>query len=168
MEKNKIGVICGPGRGKTSLAIGESLKASTKGQSVIIIQFLKGSDRGELDYLEELKDMDIKIFRFEKQESSFNELSEQEQLDEKTNILNGVNFARKVIVTRECDFLVLDEVLGLIEMGIISRETVTELLSLKDESMHIVLTGRRMPEWLTGCVDTVTTVTTTDLIDYRR
>jgi len=168
MEENRTEVICGPGRGKTSLAIGESLKASARGRSVIIIQFLKGSDRGELDFLEKLEDMDIKVFRFEKQESSFNELSEQEQLDEKTNILNGVNFARKVIVTRECDFLVLDEILGLIEMGIVSREIITELLSLRDESMHIVLTGRRMPEWLTECADTVTTVTTTDLNEYRR
>ena len=167
MERNKTGVICGPGRGKTSMAIGESLKASIRGQSVIIIQFLKGSDRGELDFLEKLEDVDIKIFRFEKQETSFDELTEQEQQEERTNILNGVNFARKVIVTRECDFLVLDEILGLLEMDIVSRETVTELLSLKDDSMHIVLTGRRMPEWLTGCVDTVTTVTTTDLADYR-
>ena len=168
MEKNKIEVICGPGRGKTSMAIGESLKASTMGLSVIIIQFLKGSDRGELDFLEKLEEKDIKIFRFEKQESIFDELSEQEKRDEMTNILNGMNFARKVVATGECDFLVLDEILGLIEMGIVSRESVAELLSLKDETMHIVLTGRKMPEWLMGHVDTVTTVTTTDLIDYRR
>ena len=51
-------------------------------------------------------------------------------------------------MTQECDFLVLDEILGLIEMGIASRELVTELISLKDEDMQIVLTGEKMPPWL--------------------
>ena len=53
-------------RGKHTLAIGQCLRASAKGKSVIIIQFLKGRERRELDFLEELENLDIKIFRFEK------------------------------------------------------------------------------------------------------
>ena len=33
---------------------------------MIIIQFLKGRERRELDFLEELDNLDFKIFRFEK------------------------------------------------------------------------------------------------------
>ena len=94
-------------------------------------------------------------------------LTDEEKHEERINILNGVNFARKVIVTRECDFLVLDELLGLIEMNIVTQEAVRELLQAKDESMTILITGRRVPEWLIPLTDSVTTLTTTDIDAYR-
>ena len=144
------------------MAIGEAVKAFSLGESVIVIQFLKGSERGEVDVLEKLDQADIKIFRFEKQEIGYDKLTEQEKAEERLNILNGMNFARKVIATRECDFLVLDEILGLIEMGIVSDEAVKELLHLKDDSMRIILTGRELPSWLTQYVDSVTTISTQD------
>ncbi len=112
MERELTEVYCGSGRGKTTLAMGQSLRASTQGKSVIIIQFLKGNERRELDFLEELDELDIKIFRFEKMETCYEELTEQEKSEEKRNILNGLNFSRKVVATQECDFLVLDEILG--------------------------------------------------------
>ena len=47
MEKEITEVYCGNGRGKTTLAIGQALRASSQGKSVIIIQFLKGNERRE-------------------------------------------------------------------------------------------------------------------------
>ena len=76
------------------------------------------------------------------------------------NILNGLNFARKVIATGECDFLLLDEILGLMDKGIAPVETIIDMLKQKDESMHIVMTGRWLPEALKPYVDSVTTMTT--------
>ena len=70
-------------RGKTTLAIGQCLRASAQGKSVIIIQFLKGRERRELDFLEELDNLDIKIFRFEKHDEGYEELNEQEKAEEK-------------------------------------------------------------------------------------
>lgn len=163
MEKEMTEVYCGSGRGKTTLAMGQSLRASTQGKSVIIIQFLKGNERRELDFLEEMDEMDIKIFRFEKMENCYDELSEQEKAEEKRNIINGLNFARKVVATQECDFLVLDEILGLLDNKIATVDMIIDILKLKDESMHIVLTGRLMPEELRPYVDSITTLTTEDL-----
>ena len=145
MEKEITEVYCGNGRGKTTLAIGQALRASSQGKSVIIIQFLKGNERRELDFLEELDQLDIKIFRFEKMESCYDQLNEEEQAEEERNILNGLNFARKVIATQECDFLV-DMVVG--------------LLKQKDESMHLILTGNRVDPGILDYVDSVTTITT--------
>ena len=42
MEKELTEVYCGNGKGKTALAIGQSLRVATQGKSVIVIQFLKG------------------------------------------------------------------------------------------------------------------------------
>ena len=56
------------------------------------------------------------------------QLTEEEKAEEKSNILNGLNFARKVVVTQECDFLVLDEILGLLDCGIITVEGIADIL----------------------------------------
>ena len=45
MEKEFTEVYCGSGKGKTTLAVGQCLRASANGKSVIIIQFLKGKER---------------------------------------------------------------------------------------------------------------------------
>ena len=59
MEKEFTEVYCGGGKGKTTLAIGQCLRASAQGKSVIIIQFLKGRERRELDFLAELDNLDV-------------------------------------------------------------------------------------------------------------
>ena len=160
MEKEITEVYCGNGKGKTTLAIGQALRFAAQGKSVIIIQFLKGRERRELDFLEDLDNLDFKIFRFEKMDTCYNDLSEQEKTEERTNILNGLNFARKVIATGECDFLLLAESLGLMDKGLAPVETIIDMLKQKDESMHIVMTGRWLPEALKPYVDSVTTMTT--------
>ena len=160
MEKEITEVYCGNGKGKTTLAIGQALRFAAQGKSVIIIQFLKGRERRELDFLEDLDNLDFKIFRFEKMDTCYNDLSEQEKTEERTNILNGLNFARKVIATGECVILLLDEILGLMDKGIAPVETIIDMLKQKDESMHIVMTGRWLPEALKPYVDSVTTMTT--------
>ena len=43
MKESMIQVICGPGRGKTTSAIGRGLTALTKGKCVYMVQFLKGA-----------------------------------------------------------------------------------------------------------------------------
>ena len=95
-----------------------------------------------------MDDLDIKIFRFEKRDCCYDDLSDEEKAEERSNILNGLNFARKVVVTQECDFLLLDEILGVMEQGIVSVETVADILRQKDESMQIVMTGSNLPEGL--------------------
>ena len=158
--KGLIDVYCGNGRGKTTLAMGRALLASVQGSSVMIIQFLKGQDRREFDFLQNLEGQDIKIFRFEKLYGSYEELSGRAKEEEDQNIRNSVNFARKVIVTQECDLLVLDEVLGLLDLGIIGEQEIRRLLKEKRNDMQIVLTGRAFPPQMMDCVDRVTTLDT--------
>ena len=163
MERELTEVYCGNGKGKTALAIGQSLREATQGKSVIVIQFLKGRERKSLDFLQELMNLDFKIFRFEKQDCCYAELTEEGKKEENINILNGVNFARKVYVTHDFDFLLLDEILGLVDMGIVTVDTVADILKQKDESMHIVMTGWNLPEELRPYVDVITTLNTEEI-----
>lgn len=158
MGKKLTEVYCGSGRGKTAMALGQSLKAAAEGKSVIIIQFLKGKERRAVDVLEELDSLDIKIFRFDKHGRCYCELNEMEKEEENRNIMNAMNFAHKVVTTEGCDFLVLDEILGLFDYGLTTVEAVAELLE-RGKNMHIVMTGRKMPEELRPYVDCISTLT---------
>ncbi|MFV0529183.1 MAG: cob(I)yrinic acid a,c-diamide adenosyltransferase [Lachnospiraceae bacterium] len=159
MKTEMIEVYCGNGKGKTTLALGGCMRAALQGQSVIVIQFLKGKERKELDFLDEM-DIGIKLFRFEKSQKYYQDLSEEEKQEQNVNIINGLNFARKVIVTQECDLLVLDEILGLIDLGIVTAQEVIDVLKARDDSMRIILTGTNMDNELKEIVDSITTIST--------
>lgn len=95
MKRGKVEVICGTGKGKTSLAIGKGMGALTQQKSVIMIQFLKGSaNQDGLNFFQCLEP-DLKVFRFEKADTYFENLSEDEKREELLNIRNGFNFAKK-------------------------------------------------------------------------
>lgn len=140
MEQGKIHIFTGDGRGKTPAAWGCALQAACKGESVVIIQFLKGKGLEDSEFVRRLEP-EIKLFRFEKSQEDFQKLSEEDKAEAVMNIRNGMNYARKVLSTGECDLLILDEVLGLIDNQIITEEELREVLSLKQEQSTVILTG---------------------------
>lgn len=153
MNKGTIQVICGEGKGKTTAALGMGIGALTKNKTVIMIQFLKGcSGNSSLEILERLEP-EMKIFRFEKSDDFFDNLTKEQQEEERMNILNGLNFARKVVTTGECDLLILDEVLGLVDQKIIENEELIKLLCSKVEEMDIIMTGRVLPKEIGALAD---------------
>lgn len=157
MARKIVQVFYGPGKGKTSAAVGQCIRAASLGQSVIIIQFLKGKDAEEFNFLERLEP-DVKLFRFEKEMQSYGELLASQQKEERQNILNGFNFARKVIDTGECDVLVLDEVLGLLDLEIVSVEDIINLIKLQDDYCRLVLTGRELPPEISEYADIISKI----------
>ncbi len=138
---NSIKIYYGEGQGKSAAAFGNLLKAASMGKSVVIIQFLKGTYMEEHNIFQRLEP-EVKLFRFEKAEDAFTELSEEAQREEISNIKNALNFAKKVISTGECDLLILDELLGLVDEGVATGEEVAEILSHAHDETEIILTGR--------------------------
>ena len=149
-----VQIYCGPGKGKTSVAIGQAIRAVGHGKTAIVIQCLKGRATSELDYLSVLEP-NVRLFRFEKKDKYYEDLSDEEKQEENCTIRNGLNYARKVLVTQECDMLILDEILGAVEFGIITEEEVEELIRTKDEETELILTGNVVPERLKEAADRV-------------
>lgn len=147
MATGSVQVYYGAGRGKSPAALGRAIRAASEGKTVFIIQFFKGKTDHVMEYLKKLEP-DIKIFRFEKSAEYFDELSKEEQLEEEKNIKNGINFAKKVLATGECDLLILDEVLGLIDHGLIELEELKNLVSARLEETDLILTGWVLPDEL--------------------
>lgn len=155
MDKGYVHIFCGEGKGKTTAAIGQAIRVASSGQSVIIIQFLKEKLSEEIRFIQRLEP-EIKLFRFQKADQAFDQLTQEEQTEEVQNIRNGWNFAKKVMVTQECDVLILDEVLALVENEIITAEELKALIASRDESMSLILTGMHCSESLWDCADAVT------------
>lgn len=159
MEQGKIHIFTGDGHGKTPAAIGEAVYAASSGKNVVIIQFLKADTLLNAEYVRRFEP-EIKFFRFEKANADYADLTEQERREEKMNILNGLNFAKKVLTTGECDLLILDEVLGLLDVGIITMEELKLLLEAKDEETTVIMTGIQLNDELCLIADEVSKIET--------
>lgn len=154
MDNGKVLIYYGEGHGKTCAAIGNAVRTSGLGGESIVIQFLKGKRECELDFIGRLEP-ELKMFRFEKSDASFAELSRAERKEESMNLKNGFNYGRKVITTGVCDLVVLDEALGLMDLGIVSFEEMKEVLSMRPDSMTVILTGRVLDEQMRELADEV-------------
>ena len=159
MRKGMIQIYSGEGHGKSPAALGRAIQKACDGEYVVIIQFLKGRGLTESEFLKRLEP-EIKIFRFEKSEEDFSQLTDECKAEESRNIKNGLNFARKILNTGECSLLILDEVLGLIDNGIITVEELKALLAGKPDEMEIIMTGIALNDKVCALADQVTKVET--------
>lgn len=158
MNTGKIEIIYGEGSGKTAMALGRGLKALTQQKKVVVIEFLKGSQSQEwLDVMKRLEP-DMNVFRFERAGCEFEQLSEPERQEECANIRNGVNYARKVLATRECGVLILDGVLGLLDHEILLESELLQLVDSRDE-VDVILTGRVLTDQLAAMADRIDRIT---------
>ena len=159
MEKGMIYIYSGEGHGKSPAALGKALQTACRGENVVIIRFLKGRGLSDSDFVKRLEP-EIKIFRFEKSDENFVNLSEERKAEEIGNIKNGLNFAKKVMNTDECSLLILDEVLELLDNDIISVQELRTLLLCKPEGMNIIMTGTTSNDEAYPLADEVTKVET--------
>ena len=158
MAKGSVYIYAGDGRGKSPAALGRAMQAALEGKQVVIIQFLKGKALGNSDFLKRMEP-EIKIFRFEKSHEIYEMLSEEKKQEEIINIRNGVNFAKKVLTTGECDLLILDEVLGLVEREIVPVSDLKSMLECREDT-SIILTGVKLSDEICVLADEVSRIET--------
>ncbi len=142
-----IFVFTGDGKGKTTAALGMALRAAGHGKKVIIIQFLKKGDYGEIKSLEEMEN--IEIYQFGRKEFVVEPSKEDFELAK-----NALKFARKKLNEKPF-MLILDEINVALSIGLLSIEDMADLIENRGET-HIVLTGRNAPEKLIDLADVAT------------
>ena len=154
MKHGIVQAYYGYGKGKTSAALGYAIQEASKGGNSVVIQFLKERDDDEIEFARRLEP-EIKLFRFQKSADLYDNLSEEGQFEEQMNMKNGMNYARKVLVTGECSMLILDEVLGLVDKKIIAVEELIKLLQAKTDDTTVIITGRVLDDALLPYIDEV-------------
>jgi cob(I)alamin adenosyltransferase len=153
----------GPGKGKTTAALGTAFRAAGNGMRVLFLQFLKGSwHYGELDsavaldqalggtaatpnfVVKQLGRGFVKVGGAETDPEDIG-LVEQAWAESAAAILSG-----------EWDLVVLDEINYAISYKMLDPEAVAEVLRRKPEMTHVILTGRNAHPTLVELADTVT------------
>lgn len=159
MSQGLVYIYSGDGHGKSPAALGRAVMEAATGKSVVIIQFLKGKGVEDTEFIRRLEP-EIKVFRFEKSDKNFFELPEDKQMEETINIKNGFNYARKVLATGECNLLILDEVLGLINNGIITVDELKSLLEARTDETDVIMTGISLNDEVCMLADEVSKIET--------
>jgi cob(I)alamin adenosyltransferase len=145
LKKGYIQVYTGNGKGKTTAAVGLATRAAGNEYSVIMVQFLKGGATGELESAKKLQPY-FSIHRFEKPRGFFWTLNEEEKLELKSEIQEAYRFCLKQLEEKNCDILIMDEVMGALGNNLITEEQLLELMDKKPEDIELIMTGRNVPE----------------------
>ena len=82
-----IQLYTGDGKGKTTAAVGQAVRAAGSGYRVMFCQFMKGGETGELEVLKELSQ--VEIYRCEREFPFFNAMTDRDK-EEITEIHNAI------------------------------------------------------------------------------
>jgi cob(I)alamin adenosyltransferase len=144
----------GPGKGKTTAAMGTALRAVGNGLKVLMLQFLKGSwHYGELDAAKAFGDN----FVMKQLGRGFVKVGGAETDPEDVKLVEAAwSEAEQAIVSGQWDLVVLDEINYAIGYKMLDPARVVEVLKRKPEQVHVILTGRNAHPSIVEVADTVT------------
>ena len=154
IRKGLIIVNTGPGKGKTTAAMGTALRAVGQGMKVLMLQFLKGSwHYGELDAVKAFGDR----FIMKQMGRGFVKVGGAETDPEDIRMVEEAwAEAEQAIMSGEWDLVVLDEINYAISYGMLDANKVAAGLKKRPEMVHVILTGRNAHPTITDLADTVT------------
>ncbi len=138
-KRGLVMVYTGNGKGKTTAALGLTVRAVGHGFSVYLIQFMKGSDTyGEIVALRKyLPGVTVEQFGLETFVNKANPSPEDKAL-----AARGLARAREVVTAGEHDLVILDEVNVAVDFNLIPFEDLMALIRTKPTHVDLVLTGR--------------------------
>ena len=154
VRRGLIIVNTGPGKGKTTAAMGTALRAVGQGMKVLMLQFLKGSwHYGELDAVKAFGDN----FVMKQMGRGFVKVGGAEPDPEDVKMVEEAwNESREAILSGKWDLVVLDEINYAISYGMLDPAKVADALKQKPEMVHVILTGRNAHPTIIELADTVT------------
>jgi len=153
LEKGFVQVYTGNGKGKSTAAIGQAVRAAGLGLKTYIAQFMKEYPYNELNSLKYLKEW-ITIEQFAGDDFVYRkELPNKVELDKARR---GLEMAKVKMLSGKYDLIILDEILVSIHFGLFTDEEVMVFIKMKPESVELILTGRYCPDKILDAADLVT------------
>ena len=149
MRKNTIRIIYGPGNGKSASAVGYGLLGALAGKKVIIVQFLKGGQSGEIPLLEQLGAV---VYRGKAGQKFVFQMNEAEKAA--TRDLQNKNLA--AALAQPCDMLVLDEAGSAWELDMVDKALLQQAVLHRPAGQECVLTAHAAPGWMLDAADYLT------------
>ena len=151
MTKSYVHIITGDGKGKTTAAIGLSLRAAGSGLKIFFAQFIKKGEYSENIAFRRLSDQ-ISVEQFGLEKVSATKSNPE-------NILaaqKGLNRIRTIMAENRYDMMVLDEITLAVNLGLIAENDLLELIVNKPHSLELIITGRYASPRVIEAADVVT------------
>jgi cob(I)alamin adenosyltransferase len=151
-------VFTGNGKGKTTAAVGLTVRAAGNRMRVFFLQFIKGQWKsGEREILRGLPGVDLEVTgRGFTIESLRNPKIPMD--DHAAAAAHGWSVAQRIVHEADYDMVVLDEILGAVHAGLVPEDELIELVRSKPPELHLVLTGRDAPTALVEVADLVSEI----------
>ena len=155
VEKGLVIVHTGPGKGKTSAAMGMVVRAIGHGMKVGVVQFIKGAmTTGERAVFDAFPD----IVEFKPMGEGFT-WDTQDRARDIATTRAAWDEVRRMIADPTYKMVVADELNIVLRYDYLPVDEVLEALAAKPEMTHVVITGRNAPEELIEVADLVTEMT---------
>lgn len=154
--KGLIQVYTGEGKGKTTAAIGQALRACGHNLKVGYVYFHKEPKSCESGELEPLKKLGVEIFGFAKKHPKFGQELDRDEI--RKECLEALKFIKKVYREKKYDILILDEVIISVRDGFLKEEELLKILDCKPKNLELILTGRGASERIAEKADLVSEI----------
>lgn len=153
LEKGFIQIYTGNGKGKSTAAIGQAVRAAGYGFKTYIAQFMKEYPYSELKSLKFLKEF-MTIEQFAGDDFVYRkELPNKIEMDKARR---GLEIAKAKMLSGKFDIIILDEVCVSIHFGLFNDEEILTFMKMKPSNVELILTGRYCPDKLMEAADLVT------------
>ena len=153
LRKGYVQIYTGNGKGKTTAALGQALRAAGSGLQTFIVMFMKDYSYGEIRMIKNLSDW-IRLEQYGNDDFVFRK--QPPDNEDKKSAHMALKRAREVMLSAEYDMLIMDEVCVAIHFGLLKTEDVLSLLEEKPDSIELILTGRYCPPELIEKADLAT------------
>ena len=152
IEKGLLIVYTGPGKGKTTAAMGLALRALGYGWRIGIVQFIKGAwNTGERAALEKFGD----LVTFQALGEGFT-WNTQDKARDIAACVKSWDTAKALMADPAVRLLILDELNIALRYDYLPLDEVVASLAARRPELHIVVTGRNAKPELIAIADTVT------------
>jgi cob(I)alamin adenosyltransferase len=155
-KKGLIQIYTGTGKGKSTAAIGQAVRAAGHGFKVGFVSFFKDPEAFGYGEYKSLEKLGIKTFLFARKHPHF--YKELNPDDVRQECSEGLEFIKELVRDPSWDMLILDEMNIALRDGFLKEEDVLSLLEAKPEKLELVLTGRGATEKITEKADLVSEV----------
>ncbi|MFT5706490.1 MAG: cob(I)alamin adenosyltransferase [Oceanospirillaceae bacterium] len=152
-ERGVLILLKGPGKGKSSSALGTMARSVGHGKRCAVIQFIKGRlETGEFKFFKDHPQIDWHVmghgFTWETQDKSQDIAAAQQAWE----------LASKLLTDDSYDMLVFDEMSYMFKYDYLPLAPVIEALQNRPKMQSVMITGRMMPAALEEIADTISLI----------
>ncbi|HRU39163.1 MAG TPA: cob(I)yrinic acid a,c-diamide adenosyltransferase, partial [Candidatus Goldiibacteriota bacterium] len=152
-NKGIVQLYTGNGKGKTTAAIGQAVRAAGAGMKVAFFQFLK---EGVFPQSEEkmMKKCGIKVVRFREKSPLFDKAVDMKKL--RASVRADWEKVKTAIRSGKYGMIVLDEVTHLVSLKLLDKKELCAAVNMTGAGCHFILTGRDAAKSIVRTADLVT------------